>query len=188
MCRLADVKIQRRKTAAVLIALALAPAAAACHTADPLVRASGPPVVACAHPIPSVETLQGMLDRALDPKISSKDKTDLLEDGNKDPELFDQLVQANRENPDINYKLLDESKIDSKCLLHVFFSISKGDQHLDKVEIFFVWQNNTWKLAKNSVCSLLVDILHKTSPLCTSYLPAGPIPPVTLPSDIHVPR
>ena len=182
-------KTKRRKAAAALVALALAPLAAACHaTGDPPPRPSGPPAVACAHPIPSVETLQGMLDRARDPNIPSKDKTDLLEDGDRDPELFDQLVQANRENPDISYKILDESKIDSKCLLHVFFSISKGDQHLDKVEIFFVWQNDRWKLAKNSVCSLLVDILRKTSPLCTSYLPSGPIPPVTLPSDIHLPN
>ncbi|MGL6233825.1 MAG: hypothetical protein ACRC20_00630 [Segniliparus sp.] len=182
-------KIQSRKAAAALVALALAPASAACHaTGDPPVRPSGPPAVACAHPIPSVETLQGMLDRALDPKIPSPEKTDLLEDGDKDPELFDQLVQANRENPDISYKILDESKIDSGCLLHVFFSISKGDQHLDKVEIFFVWQGDKWKLAKRSVCSLLVDILQKTSPLCASYAPSGPLPPVTLPPDIHVPQ
>lgn len=129
-----------------------------------------------------------MLDRARDPNIPSQDKIDLLEDGGKDPELFDQLVQANRENPDISYKILDESKIDSNCLLHVFFSISKGEQHLDKVEIFFVWQNDKWKLAKRSVCSLLVDILQKTSPLCGGYAPSGPLPPVTIPSDIHVPK
>ncbi|ADG97873.1 hypothetical protein Srot_1409 [Segniliparus rotundus DSM 44985] len=170
------------------MALTIAPAAAACHAADPPIRESGPPAVLCARPIPSVDTLQSMLDKARDPKIPSKDKTDLIEDGDKDPELFDQLVEAYRENPDIGYKILDESKIDSSCLLHVFFSISKGEQRLDKVEIFFVWQNDKWKLAKRSVCSLLVDILQRSSPLCGSYVPSGPFPSLTIPSDIHLPK
>ena len=58
---------------------------------------------------PTVKTLNQMLDMALDPNVPNSEKTQLVEGSEKDPEVFNKLVQARKDNPDATYKIFRRS-------------------------------------------------------------------------------
>ena len=91
-----------RRIGATLIAVTAVMALTACTTSvPPEVEASRSAAMSSlkrpAIPEPTLQQLQALLDRALDPKVPTKDKLDTVEDGEKSPELFEKITQAKQE-------------------------------------------------------------------------------------------
>ncbi|MFT3715434.1 MAG: hypothetical protein QM774_05655 [Gordonia sp. (in: high G+C Gram-positive bacteria)] len=114
---------------------------------------------------PSVDALNEMLQEALDPKIPAKDKTDLVEGSEVDPSLFNQLVKAAKENPDVTYKIKRPITPDGPGKAKVKVEVKLPDNPPTKMDAGIVYDNGRWKLSKDTVCPLLIANNVQT-PLC----------------------
>ncbi|GED98257.1 hypothetical protein [Gordonia crocea] len=114
---------------------------------------------------PTVKTLNQMLDMALDPSVPNTEKTKLVEGSEKDPDVFDKLVQARKENPDATYKIFPPVIPAGPKKATVKVQLKIGDNPPVKAEAGIVFVNGRWKLAKNTVCPLLSGNNVKT-PMC----------------------
>ncbi|MFT4086472.1 MAG: hypothetical protein QM658_04850 [Gordonia sp. (in: high G+C Gram-positive bacteria)] len=115
---------------------------------------------------PTVDVLNEMLQKALDPKIPAKDKTDLVEDSEVDPNLFNQLVKVAKENPDVTYKIKKPITGAGPHKANVKVEVKLPDNPPTKIDASIVYQDGRWKLSKSTVCPLLTANDVKT-PLCT---------------------
>ncbi|WP_199832514.1 hypothetical protein [Gordonia iterans] len=114
---------------------------------------------------PSIEALNEMLQMALDPKIPSKDKTELVEGSEVDPKLFDQLVEVAEDNPDVTYTIMKPVISNGPNRASVKFEIRIPDNPPTKIDASIVYDQGRWKLSKQTVCPLLSAQKVKT-PLC----------------------
>lgn len=114
---------------------------------------------------PSVEVLNEMLQKALNPKIPAADKTSLVEGSEVDPDLFDQLVTVAEDNPDVTYEIKRPVISDGPRKAKVKVEVKLPDNPPTKVDAAIVYDNGRWKLAKSTVCPLLSSGDVK-SPLC----------------------
>lgn len=115
---------------------------------------------------PSVEALNDMLQQALDPKIPPKDKIKLVEGSEADPDLFNQLVKAKEENPDVTYKIKKPVVGNGPGKASVKVEVKLPDNPPTKIDASIVYDNGRWKLSKDTVCTLLTAYDVKTV-LCT---------------------
>lgn len=115
---------------------------------------------------PSVEALNDMLQQALDPKIPPKDKTELVEGSEIDPDLFNQLVKAVKDNPGVTYKIKKPITGAGPSKANVKVEVKLPDNPPTKIDASIVYDNGRWKLSKQTVCPLLTANDVKT-PLCT---------------------
>ena len=127
---------------------------------------------------PSVEALNGMLSQALDPDIKPKDKTELVEGSEVDPDLFNQLVKAAEDNPDVEYEIKKPVTGAGPGKANVKVEVRLPDNPPTKIDASIVYDDGRWKLSKSTVCPLLTANDVET-PLCAdsgakkSKAPAG---------------
>ncbi len=114
---------------------------------------------------PSVEALNDMLQQALDPDIAPKDKTQLVEGSEVDPDLFKQLVKAKEENPDVTYKIKKPVVGNGPKRASVKVEVKIPDNPPTKLDASIVFDDGRWKLSKETVCPLLTAYEVET-PLC----------------------
>lgn len=121
---------------------------------------------------PSVEVLNEMLDTALDPKVPAKDKVDLVEGAEADPDLFNQLVKVAKDNPDVTYVIQKpiRSNGPKRATFNVMVTIP-GNQPTP-LAASIVYDDGRWKLSKETVCPLLAQGEVKT-PLCPASASAS---------------
>ncbi|QKT09169.1 hypothetical protein HUN08_10455 [Gordonia sp. X0973] len=119
---------------------------------------------------PTVKTLNAMLDMALDPNVPNSEKTQLVEGSEKDPAVFDKLVQARKENPDATYKIFPPVIPDGPRRATVKVQLKIGENPPAKAEAGIVYVDGRWKLSKNTVCPLLSGNNVRTA-MCPA--PAG---------------
>lgn len=114
---------------------------------------------------PSVEVLNEMLEKALDPNIKPADKVDLVEGAEADPELFNELVKVAKENPDVTYVIQKpiRSNGPKRATFKVMVTIP-GNQPAP-IAASIVYDDGRWKLSKETVCPLLAQGDVET-PLC----------------------
>lgn len=121
---------------------------------------------------PTVAALNEMLDQALDPKIPAKDKTNLVEGSEVDPALFNELVKAAKENPDVTYKIKNPVVKDGPNRYSVKVEVKLPDNPPTNIDAAIVYDNGRWKLSKSTVCPLLKMGDVKT-PLCADDAPSS---------------
>ncbi len=114
---------------------------------------------------PSVKTLNKMLDLALDPNVPNSEKTKLVEGSEKDPDVFDKLVQARKDNPDATYKIFPPVIPAGPKRATVKVQLKIGENPPAKAEASIVYVNGRWKLSKDTVCPLLSGNNVRT-PMC----------------------
>ncbi|MEZ5213061.1 MULTISPECIES: hypothetical protein [unclassified Gordonia (in: high G+C Gram-positive bacteria)] len=114
---------------------------------------------------PTVAALNDMLDKALDPSIPAKDKTDLVEGSEVDPSLFNQLVKAKKENPGVTYKIKNPITKDGPKRYSVKVEVKLPDNPPQPLDAAIVFDNGRWKLSKTTVCPLL-KMGEVATPLC----------------------
>lgn len=115
--------------------------------------------------VPGVEALNGMLQTALDPKIKPADKVDLVEGSQVDPNLFNELVKAKKDNPDVTYEIKKPILKDGPNRAKVKVEVTLPNNPPTKIDASIVFDNGRWKLSKQTVCPLLQQADVK-SPLC----------------------
>lgn len=116
---------------------------------------------------PTVDTLNEMLTTALDPDVPNSEKAELVEGADRDPEIFDRLVQAQAENPDVDYVLLDPVVPAGAGRATVKVEITLPDSPPTTLDAQIVFDDGRWKLASDSVCPLLAG-QEIQSPMCAS--------------------
>lgn len=112
---------------------------------------------------PTVKTLNKMLDLALDPDVPNSAKTQLVEGSEKDPDVFNKLVQARKDNPDATYKIFPPVIPAGPKRATVKVQVKIGENPPAKAEAGIVFVDGRWKLSKDTVCPLLSGNNVKTA-------------------------
>ncbi|PXW32270.1 UNVERIFIED_CONTAM: hypothetical protein DES50_10350 [Williamsia faeni] len=114
---------------------------------------------------PTAAELNTMLQKALDPNIPASEKTDLVQDSEKDPKIFDTLVDAAAANPDLEYQIVAPVRPAGTNQAKANVKVKFPDTPEQQVEALIVFDDGTWKLSSTTVC-LLLSAANKTSPMC----------------------
>ncbi|WP_238981264.1 hypothetical protein [Williamsia herbipolensis] len=105
---------------------------------------------------PSASTLNGLLEKALNPSVPASEKTDLVQGSDADPQLFDKLVKARQDNPDITYSLQAPVIATGNGQATVKVKVKLPNVPEQTVDAAIVYDSGKWKLAKTTVCPLLL--------------------------------
>ncbi|MCF8611234.1 hypothetical protein L5G28_13870 [Gordonia sp. HY285] len=105
--------------------------------------------------VPSIKALNEMLETALDPKVDASEKTELVEGSEADPKLFDQLVKAAKDNPDVTYKIKPPVTKNGPKKAKVKVEVKVPGNPAQPIDAAIVYDNGRWKLSKSTVCPLL---------------------------------
>lgn len=116
---------------------------------------------------PTVATLNAMLDKALDPNVPNSEKTQLVEGSEADPNVFDKLVQAKKDNPDVTYQIYPPVIPAGPNKASVKVQVKIGENPPTKLDAGIVYTDGRWKLSKDTVCPL-VTANNVTTPMCAS--------------------
>lgn len=114
---------------------------------------------------PTVATLNAMLDKALDPSVPNSEKTELVQGSSADPAIFDKLVQAKKDNPDVTYQIYPPVIPAGPNQATVKVQVKIGQNPPTKVDAGIVYDHGRWKLAKDTVCPL-ITANNVSTPMC----------------------
>lgn len=131
---------------------------------------SGSSDVTDADTPPSVETLNKMLTTALDADTPNSEKTQLVQNSEKDPNIFNKLVKAKEANPGVTYSLRGPVTPNGPNKAKVRVTVKLPNQSPTSLDAQIVFDNGRWKLASSSVCPLLTanNITSAMCPTSTS--------------------
>jgi hypothetical protein len=167
-----DEKLKLRKITVATVALATALTMSACSsddggssaetTATTTTATTTTEVVADYPPVPTVEELQGMLDRAFDETVPAVEKTDLVQGAEADPTLIPQVAAAAKQ-AGAKVTIIDiNDNEDGTATAGIENTI--GDQVATGI-VNFVAEDGVWKLSKNDACNI-VNLAQLQSPAC----------------------
>lgn len=114
---------------------------------------------------PTAAALNTMLETALDPNVPASEKTELVEGSEKDPALFDKLVQGKEANPDVTYEIVAPVRPAGTDQAKANVKVQFPDQPATQVEALITYDNGRWKLSSTTVC-LLLSGANVQSPMC----------------------
>lgn len=120
---------------------------------------------------PDVKSLNDMLNKALDANVPNSQKTQLVQNSEKDPQIFDKLVKAKTDNPDANYQIYPPVLAAGPNRASVKVQVKLPDNPPSKVDAQIVFDKGRWKLASQTVCPIL-SFQKIKSPMCPAQ-PAG---------------
>lgn len=126
---------------------------------------SGDAALTDAKKPPTAAVLNGMLETALDPNVPATEKTELVEGSEKDPALFDKLVQGREDNPDLTYEIVAPVRPAGTNQAKANVKVKFPDQPQQQVEALIAFDNGRWKLSSTTVC-LLLSGANVQSPMC----------------------
>ncbi|MGC5246547.1 hypothetical protein ACPXB3_06440 [Gordonia sp. DT219] len=146
------------------------PTVAPSTTSAASTSASGDAVTNPTQP-PPVATLNQMLQTALDPNVPNAQKTLLVQNSEKDPAVFDKLVQLRKDNPGAGYQIRGPVTADGPNRASVRVQVKLPDQQPQDIDAQIVYDNGRWKLASSFICPLITNN-GVTSPMCPSATPS----------------
>lgn len=114
-------------------------------------------------PSPTVELLDGLLAKGLDPNVASADKVALVQGVSGDPDLFNRMGAALREAGFVS----DIRSVTDYCngTANADATLTIYGQAADS-QVPLVAEEGVWKLDRNWACGLAAS-LQQTSPICT---------------------
>ncbi|MXP21142.1 hypothetical protein GIY30_07215 [Gordonia sp. HNM0687] len=115
---------------------------------------------------PSVAALNQMLEEALDPDVPNSEKTELVEGSAADPAIFDELVSAKQDNPDVTYEIFPPVIPAGPNKATVKVQVKLPDNPPTKLDASIVYVDNRWKLSRDTVCPL-ISANNVATPMCT---------------------
>ncbi len=116
---------------------------------------------------PTVATLNKMLTKALDAKLPNDEKTLLVQGSELDPQVFNKLNKAMKENPGVTYKIYPPVIPAGPKKANVKVQVKLPNNPATKLEAGIVFDNGRWKLANSTVCPLLTANDVKSA-MCTA--------------------
>lgn len=157
------------------LAMLLLPACAGlfltgCGSDDKTATPAAPAAAAtsdCTHhgkypPSPSVDLLNGMLNKGLDPNVPAADKVDLMQGVAGDPDLFNRMIPA-LQNANFSVKINGVTDYCNGTANADATLTFYGQTNQSQVPI--VAEDGKWKLDKTWGCGL-ASSLQQTSPIC----------------------
>ncbi len=114
-------------------------------------------------PVPTAAELNAMLVKGLDPATPVEEKTTLVEDGQSDPGLFDQVAAAAKQN-NATVEVVDPILDNGDGTLTATVNMTIGGQ-VNPGTATFVVQDGQWVLSKEYACNI-VKLANLTSPAC----------------------
>ncbi|MFT4124792.1 MAG: hypothetical protein QM662_00990 [Gordonia sp. (in: high G+C Gram-positive bacteria)] len=105
--------------------------------------------------LPTVAQLNAMLETALDPDVPNSQKVALVQHSERDPDIFDKLVQARRDNPDVRYSIRGPVRTDGPNRGKVRVNVKLPEQAPTDIDAQIVFDHGRWKLASSTVCPLI---------------------------------
>ncbi|RPA63473.1 hypothetical protein EF294_08210 [Gordonia oryzae] len=122
---------------------------------------------------PSVATLNQMLQTALDPNVPNAQKTQLVQNSQKDPSIFNRLVKLKSDNPGASYQIRGPVTTDGPNRASVRVQVKLPDQQPQDIDAQIVYDGGRWKLASSFVCPLITSN-GVTTPMCPSSTSTRP--------------
>ena len=116
---------------------------------------------------PTASTLNGLLEKALDPNVPAADKTDLVQGSEADPQLFDKLVKAKQDLQGVTYKLVPPVIAEGSGKANVKVKVKLPNNPETTLDAAIVYDQGKWKLAKTTVCPILAGV-NVTSAMCAA--------------------
>ncbi|MBD1318083.1 hypothetical protein [Gordonia hankookensis] len=116
---------------------------------------------------PSVATLNAMLTKALDPNVPNSEKTELVEGSSADPSVFDKLVKAKQDNPDVTYEIFPPVIPAGPNKATVKVQVKLPDNPPTKLDAGIVYTDGRWMLSSDTVCPL-ITANNVSTPMCKS--------------------
>lgn len=108
---------------------------------------------------PTAEQVMGMLNKAMDSKVSKDEKVALVEDASKDPAIFDKLQEFKKANPKLEFEIGAITKKKDGNVKVQLSAYTKGKADVDSKQgpfgVDLIYVDGQWQLAKNMVCRLL---------------------------------
>ncbi|WP_246181211.1 hypothetical protein [Nocardia ninae] len=114
-------------------------------------------------PAPTVEELNAMLQRGLDPTIPASEKADLVEGSEADPELINRAAEVAR-NAGVKVTVTDVQSFGSGVANANVILTVNGQDNPSTVPLVF--DSGKWKLQKSWACSIVVNLAQIQSPAC----------------------
>jgi hypothetical protein len=114
-------------------------------------------------PVPTAAELNAMLVKGLDPATPVEEKVTLVEDGQSDPGLFDQVAAAAQQN-NASVEVVDPILDNGDGTLTATVNMTIGGQ-VNPGTATFVVQDGQWVLSKEYACNI-VKLANLTSPAC----------------------
>ncbi|ACY22206.1 hypothetical protein Gbro_2998 [Gordonia bronchialis DSM 43247] len=114
---------------------------------------------------PTAQTIEAMINEALDPNVPNAQKVLLVEGAERDPDIFDKLVQAKEENQGISYAVTNPPIRQGPNKARVTVQVTSEGNPPTPVEATIVYQQGRWKLSNATVCTLL-SAYQVESPMC----------------------
>lgn len=114
---------------------------------------------------PTAAALNTMLETALDSTVPASEKTELVEGSEKDPALFDKLIQGKEANPEVTYEIVAPVRPAGTNQAKANVKVKFPDQPQQQVEALITFDNGRWKLSSTTVC-LLLSGANVKSPMC----------------------
>ncbi|EME21739.1 hypothetical protein G419_07794 [Rhodococcus triatomae BKS 15-14] len=161
-----------RKTLVAGVAVAAALTLGACSSDDgdttPATTSKATTTTAVAAPddtppVPTAAELNAMLVKGLDPATPIEEKVTLVEDGQTDPGLFDQVAAAAKQN-NASVEVVDPILDNGDGTLTATVNMTIGGQ-VNPGTATFVVQDGQWVLSKEYACNI-VKLANLTSPAC----------------------
>ncbi|MAU81135.1 hypothetical protein VX037_11190 [Gordonia sp. Z-3] len=121
---------------------------------------------------PSVAVLNQMLEEALDPNVPNSEKTELVEGSAADPAIFDELVKAKQDNPDVTYEIFPPVIPAGPNKATVKVQVKLPDNPPTKLDASIVYVDGRWKLSRDTVCPL-ISANNVQTPMCTDSAAAS---------------
>ncbi|MFD4293977.1 hypothetical protein ACFWPA_16135 [Rhodococcus sp. NPDC058505] len=114
-------------------------------------------------PAPTAAELNAMLAKGLDPATPVEEKVTLVQDGQADPGLFDQVAAAAKQN-NATVTVVDPILDNGDGTLTATVNLDIGGQ-VNPGTATFVVENGKWVLSKEYACNM-IKLANLTSPAC----------------------
>ncbi len=113
--------------------------------------------------LPSIDELNAMLQKGLDPTVPASEKVDMIQGSEADPELINRVADA-AQKAEVTVTVIGVTDLGSGSATADVNLTIKGQPGPAVVPL--VAENGTWKLEKSWACDIVTNMGQMQSPAC----------------------
>lgn len=129
--------------------------------------------------LPTVEELNGVLQRAADPNLPIEERMQTVQGGEQVPELFDVMTQSQQESG-ANFQVVPPvlPDFEPNQVLAAVNLTAPGEEPTLINDVNFVFEGGHWKLSQRWACNLISGTLpaDQVPAMCAANAPVAPAP------------
>lgn len=139
---------------------------------------------------PTVEELNGVLQRAADPNLPIEERMQTVQGGEQVPELFDVMTQSQQESG-ANFQVVPPvlPDFEPNQVLAAVNLTAPGEEPTLINDVNFVFEDGHWKLSQRWACNLVSGTLpaDQVPDMCAASVPVAPAPVDAAPAEQPAP-